>query len=142
MDKFLESIEKNKVAVMIIGALLVALVFVGVSNKDNNSSPAAMDPYVAPQDYDVNPSDESGYLGALRGLGNGVLAVGSNADLLEMGYNVCNALDSGQTVASIAIQVGGTQDTAVGQEAAYGVIAGAVLYLCPEYKYQAEALGN
>lgn len=140
MDKFLENIEKHKVAIIIIAAILAVFAFIGTSGND--STPVAVDPYVAPQDYDVNPSDESGYLGALRGLGNGVLAVGSNADLLEMGYNVCNALDSGQTVASIAIQVGGSQDTAVGQEAAYGVIAGAVLYLCPEYKYQAEALGN
>lgn len=142
MDKFLESIEKNKVAVIIIGLLAAALVFVGVSNKDNNSAPVALDPYVAPQDYDTNPSDESGYLGALRSLGNGVLSVGTTADLLEMGYNVCNALDNGETVASVAMMVGATQETAVGQEAAYGVIAGAVLYLCPEYKYQADALGN
>lgn len=140
MDKFLENVEKHKVAIIIIAAILAVFAFIGSSGND--SAPVAVDPYVAPQDYDVNPSDESGYLGALRGLGNGVLAVGSNADLLDMGYNVCNALDSGQTVASIALQVGGSQDTAVGQEAAYGVIAGAVLYLCPEYKYQAEALGN
>lgn len=140
MNKFLENIEKHKVAIIIIAAILAVFAFIGSSGND--STPAAVDPYVAPQDYDVNPSDESGYLGALRSLGNGVLAVGSNADLLEMGYNVCNALDSGQTVASVALQVGGSQDTAVGQEAAYGVIAGAVIYLCPEYEYQAEALGN
>lgn len=142
MDKFLESIEKNKVAVIIIGVLAAALVFVGVSNKDNNSTPVAVDPYVAPQDMDTNPSNESGYLNAVRSVGNPVLAVGSNSELLDMGYNVCNALDSGQTVASIAITVGAAQDSTAGQEAAYAVIAGAVLYICPEYKYQAEALGN
>ncbi len=142
MDKFLESIEKNKVAVIIIGLLAAALVFVGVSNKDNNSTPVAVDPYVAPQDYDVNPSDEGGYLNAVRSIGNPVLAVGSTNDLLEMGYNVCNALDSGETVASVAMKVGAVQDTTAGQEAAYAVIAGSVLYLCPEYKYQADALGN
>ena len=142
MDKFLASIEKNKVAVIIIGVLAAALVFVGVSNKDNNSAPVAVDPYVAPQDYDTNPSDESGYLGAVRSIGNPVLAVGSNSELLDMGYNVCNALDNGETVSSVALSVGAVQETTVGQEAAYAVIAGSVLYLCPEYKYQADALGN
>lgn len=142
MDKFLENVEKHKIAIVIIAAILAVFAFIGTSGNDNNSAPVAVDPYVAPEDYDVNPSDEGGYLAALNSVGNPVLAVGSRSDLLDMGYNVCNALDSGQTVASVAVTVGGSQDTAVGQEAAYAVIAGAVLYLCPEYKYQAEALGN
>ena len=124
---------------LLAGLLVIPLVF-GLSACGNDSTPTTSEPYVAPQDYDTNPSDESGYIGAVRSVGNNVLAVGSNAELLEMGYNVCNALDSGETVGSVAIKVAAVQDTTAGQEAAYAVIAGSVLYLCPEYKYQAENL--
>lgn len=122
---------------LLAGLLVVPLIF-GLSGCSSDSTASA--PYVAPQDQDTNPSDESGFIGAIRATGNDVLNSGSNSDLLELGYKTCNALDGGETVSSLAITLSATQDTSEGEQAAFALIAGAVVYLCPEYKYQADNL--
>lgn len=123
---------------LIAGLLIIPLMF-GLSACSSDSS-STSEPYVAPQDYDTNPSDESGYIAALHSVGNPVLEVGSRSELLEMGFNVCNALDSGETVSSIAIAIQASQDSEAGRQGGFAVIAAAVIYLCPEYKYQADNL--
>lgn len=123
---------------LLAGLLVIPLAF-GLSACGSSDSTSS-EVYVAPQDTDVNPSDERGFITDVRSVNNIVLSVGSNADLLEMGYNACNALDDGETVGSLAIRLAATQDTTAGQEAAFAIIAGAVIHLCPEYEYQAKNL--
>lgn len=123
---------------LFIGLLVIPLAF-GLSACGSSESTSS-EPYVAPQDMDTNPSDEQGFIAAVRSVDNQIIAYGSSSDLLEIGQNVCNSLDSGETVASIAVTLAATQDTTEGEQAAFAIIAGAVIYLCPEYKYQADNL--
>lgn len=124
---------------LLAGLLVIPLAF-GLSACGSDNSTTTSEPYVAPQDYDTNPSDEGGFIAAINSTGNQVLAVGSRSELLDMGYNVCNALDDGETVGSLAVKIGATQDTTEGEQAVAAIIAGAVVFLCPEYKYQADNL--
>lgn len=138
-------IERDMKKNLLAGLLVIPLAF-GLSSCGNDSSSVASEKYVepeqyvAPEDYDVNPSDDYGYLAAIKSIDNQVLAYGSDNELLKMGRGACNALDSGETVSSLARRLGATQDTTEGEQAAAAVIAGAVIYLCPEYKYQADNL--
>ena len=125
---------------LLAGLLVIPLVFGLSACGSEESTPVTSEPYVAPQDTDTNPSDEYGYIAGIHSVGNPVLETGTRSELLEMGYNVCNALDSGETVRSIATMIQETQDTQNGREGGYAVIAAAVVYLCPEYKYQADNL--
>lgn len=77
---------------------------------------------------------EAGYLSDVRGVDNDILAYGSDADLLNMGYNACNALDDGTSLNALLARTAGTMDTEEGRQAAFAVIAGALIYFCPEYK--------
>jgi len=123
---------------LLAGLLVIPLAFgLSACGSDNSTS---SEPYVAPQDADVNPSDEDGFVSEIRRTGNTVLNLGSQAQLLEMGYNACNALDNGESVGSLAIKLVQTQTTSEGERAVAIIIAASVIYLCPEYKYQAENL--
>lgn len=63
----------------------------------------------------------------------------SDEELLGMGYEICDLLDSGNSVMDLAraVAMNGTDDEAQ-VKAITAVIAGAVVNLCPEYSYQLE----
>ncbi len=135
-------IERDMKKNLLAGLLVIPLAF-GISACSSDSTPvASVEPeqYVAPRDYDVNPSDDYGYLVAIQSIDNSVLAYASSNELLKMGRGACNALDSGESISELARRLGATQDTTEGEQAAAAIIAGAVIYLCPEYKYQADNL--
>lgn len=147
MDKFLENIEKHKVAIIIIAAILAVFAFIGTSGNDSSSSSSTtMNDTIVPDEVDNYNSErlvvsESGYLRDVYSVGNSVLNGGTDQMVLDLGYAACDALDSGNTVSSMAMALGAEyRNDSVMREASFAVIAGAVLHLCPEYKYQADSL--
>lgn len=83
-------------------------------------------------------SPEDQYVAALRSMNNEYLTSASNADLIEVGYSVCNAFDRGVTVDELTLALvdeftrQGITDTSFYE--ALGMIIGAsALVLCPQY---------
>lgn len=94
-------------------------------------------PPVSPSEDDGGVvSNEQEYLISIRAMNNPILAVGSDEELLSMGYSVCELLGSGLTIDDI-IQLMATQMTQEGMTSdaefeAVGYIIGAAGYaLCP-----------
>ena len=95
-----------------------------------------------PSTPDVVPSNEELYLLGIKSMNNPILNVATDAQLLEMGYSVCEALNSGFTVddiiAYMAVQMAGEGMTSDVEVEAVGYIIGAAdSALCPE----SDALG-
>ena len=81
-------------------------------------------------------SNEELYLLGIKSMSNPILNVATDAQLLEMGYSVCEALDAGFTVddiiAYMAVQMAGEGMTSDAEVEAVGYIIGAAdSALCP-----------
>ena len=81
-------------------------------------------------------SDEELYLLGIKSMDNPILNVATDAQLLEMGYSVCEALNAGYTVddviAYMAVQMAGEGMTSDVEVEAVGYIIGAAdSALCP-----------
>lgn len=130
--------------IFIIGAVVSAIVLTGCSGGEQEGIPKetvtvtqeASPPSV--DDGNVVMSDQEIYLNGLRSMGNPIIRVASDSDLLEMGYAVCDALESGFSVEDIiaymAVEMaknGQTSDTEV--EAVGYIIGAASSALCSQY---------
>lgn len=130
--------------IFIIGAVVSAIVLTGCSGGEQEGRPKetvtvtqeASPPSV--DDGNVVMSDQEIYLNGLRSMGNPIIRVASDSDLLEMGYAVCDALESGFSVEDIiaymAVEMaknGQTSDTEV--EAVGYIIGAASSALCSQY---------
>ena len=83
-----------------------------------------------------NLSNEELYLIGIKSMDNPILNLATDAQLLEMGYSVCEALDAGFTVEDIiqymAVQMVGEGMTSDAESEAVGYIIGAAdTALCP-----------
>lgn len=74
--------------------------------------------------------DDAGYLANERRVYNftGV----SDAKLLDVGYTVCDTLDSGVTISVLHATLTNTEGA--DPEMGNAVLAGAIVFLCPEYQ--------
>jgi len=83
-------------------------------------------------------SPEDQYINALRSMNNKYIASASDADLIDVGYSVCEAFDSGITVdelsSALVQEFSGQGITDTSFYEAIGMIIGAsALVLCPQY---------
>jgi hypothetical protein len=137
-------VEKNQKPLFIGGAVLLAAVafMFGSSNSatNNNTSPA---PEVT-NEWTPEPepvyTDEEQFLNSVNGYGNSVIANISDAELLQMGYQVCSVLDEGYTVDDIIYEfVYNSNLSSDSEYEAVGLLIGAAVgNLCPEYIYMVE----
>ena len=83
-------------------------------------------------------TEEDEYLADVHSVGNTYIENITDSDLLDLGYLVCEALDSGNTTDDLAYELAssGNYDDYESQQYAASIIAGAVVNLCPEYNYQ------
>ena len=127
-----------KKSIKVASALVpLALLLSSCGSSDNSSAVIVPDAVDQQNSRDV-AANEAGYLSDVRGTDNEILAYGSDADLLNMGYNACDALDDGTSLDALLARTAGTMDTEEGRQAAFAVIAGALIYFCPEYRDQVQ----
>ena len=127
---------------IIIAVAVAGIALVGCSSQ---ASPAptitvtqdAQQPEPLSTDDGVsNLSNEELYLIGIKSMNNPILNSATDAQLLEMGYSVCEALDAGFTVEDIiqymAVQMVGEGMTSDVESEAVGYIIGAAdTALCP-----------
>jgi hypothetical protein len=127
---------------IIIVASLAAIALAGCSSQDAGPAPTVTITESAPApsiDDPPAPSLAGGeelYLLGLKSMGNPIIDIATDSQLLEMGYSVCEALESGFTVQDV-IEYMATEMTRSGltsdyQLEAVGYIIGAAdTALCP-----------
>lgn len=129
----------------IIIASSIAIASLGLVACSSDAAPAptvtVTQQAPAPTQDDPEPpstamSNEELYLLGIKAMDNPILNIATDAELLEMGYSVCEALNAGYTVddviAYMAVQMAGegmTSDTEV--EAVGYIIGAADNALCP-----------
>lgn len=82
---------------------------------------------------DYTGGDEDAFLDAVNTNGNWVIATTSDSDLLDLGWTICDSLDTGASPDEIIEVLIDTAETTDDAEAFATVMAGAVVHLCPEY---------
>jgi hypothetical protein len=123
----------------IIIAASAAALSVGLVACSNDAAPAPTvtvteaAPLPAPSVDDpptvTEMDNEELYLLGLRSMGNPIIDIASDSQLLNMGYSVCEALDAGLTtddiIAYMAVQMAGEGMTSDNEVEAVGYIIGA-----------------
>jgi hypothetical protein len=130
----------KQIGMVILGFILL-MFLIGTLSSDSGSStatdtttitePAPVETYVPPT---YTPEEQ--YLIDIHGVGDYTIDAQSDASLVELGHNVCDALDSGTTVTGLVqyLANSGAID-GIGETA--GVLIGASIRdLCPEYTGQ------
>jgi hypothetical protein len=91
----------------------------------------------APVDSGYTTAEDE-FLYDVHHVNNPIIERNTDKQILETGHTVCDTLDSGETVTTISNYLMSTGDyegdTAI--EFVASMVAGAVINLCPEYKYQ------
>ena len=126
---------------LVIGAIGAALALTACSTGSPNAAVETV--YVtqeaAPPDDRITYDDttiEAEYLSDLAGVNNSIINRQSDADLIDMGYTICETLDAGYTVDDI-IEVFASDYPSDNEIDAYSALmAAALVNLCPEYQYQ------
>ena len=91
-------------------------------------------------DTPVEVTPEDSYLYALHSVGNVYIEGNTDSDLVNLGYQVCSALDTGATVYDLVVSLVSTGDYTdqASQEFAGSIIGAAVANFCPVYSSQLE----
>jgi hypothetical protein len=126
----------KKTTLLIGGVLVGSLLFTGCSAGNSYTRPAPEDSYVAPApEPEPVVTDEDLYVMALRSHNNYIIDSSSDADLLDVGYTVCQVLADGYTFEEIAYAI--VMDSPDESDAYYefaGLVVGtASSSLCPQY---------
>jgi hypothetical protein len=132
--------KNNKTVLFVAGgvALLLVAFFVGATSSDKqNTTPAPTPTSTWTPSPEPVYSDEDLYLDAVNEYGNSIIFATSDAELLELGWSVCDVLDMGYDINDIADEFIYNSTLSTEEEfAALGtIVGGAVIYLCPEYEY-------
>ena len=130
----------KQIGAVLIGFFIV-MFLIGTLSSDS-SSPTASDTTVVtqptPEDTYVAPTytPEEQYLIDVHNVGDYTIDNQSDSALVELGHNVCSALDTGGTVTEL-VQYLSNSGAIDGIEKTAGVLIGAsVRDLCPEYTGQ------
>jgi hypothetical protein len=127
---------------IVIAVAISALALVGCSSQSAAPSPTVTITEAVPAPSVDDPPTESTmnneelYLLGLKSMGNPIIDIATDAQLLEMGYSVCEALESGFTVQDVieymATEMAREGLTSDYQSEAVGYIIGAAdTALCP-----------
>lgn len=130
-----ERLIMNKI---IIAVAVVGVALVGCSSQASPAPTVTVTqnaPAPAPEVEDTLSNEEL-YLLGIKSMSNPILNVATDAQLLEMGYSVCEALNAGFTtediIAYMAVQMAGEGMTSDIEVEAVGYIIGAAdSALCP-----------
>lgn len=138
--------NKNVLIAAGVVALLVGAFFAGSVGNNNSTTEPKPQPTNTwtPEPEVPSYSSEEEFLYAVNDMNNSVIAYTSDSDLLDMGWGVCDVLDEGYTLDDIADELIYNSDLSTETEfEAVGIImAGAVMYLCPEYEYMVDDFIN
>jgi hypothetical protein len=143
--------KKIAIGSAIAVALLLVLSACGGSDNtsDTSTTTTATDTFVEPT-YEPAPapepgiSDEDQYLSALHDMSDPYIDTTSDADLLEIGSTICDALDAGYTVEDIIFELS-TNGTFESEDQAYAggiIVAASATILCSEYASQVDDFIN
>jgi hypothetical protein len=127
---------KIKNTLLISGVVLGSLLITGCSSGNSYTRPAPEDSYVAPAPEPAPVvTDEDLYVMALRSHNNYIIDNSSDAELIDVGYTVCEVFAEGYTFEEIAYAI--VLDSPNESDAYYefaGLVVGtASSTLCPQY---------
>lgn len=131
--------NKLKIAGLVALLAVLALLLSGCGGG-SNSAPAPTVTVTEEPTQDIHEeiyTAEDEYLYDVRSVGNYYIDNLGDADLLEIGYLICDAFDAGATFDDLAYELvsSGTVNDDETIEYAATLIAGASINLCPEYSY-------
>ena len=132
----------KKPLTVVIGSMLLALSFTACGSGSSTSS---LDTTDTTNTTVVDTPVDSGFTNAedeflfdVHNVNNSVIENNTDEQIVKVGHIVCDTLDSGETVTTISNYLMSTGDyegdTAI--EFVASMVAGAVINLCPEYKYE------
>ena len=129
--------NKKNLAIAFLAVALFVLFIVLIIPGDKSSAPVTTDapaqtnpPYTVPVTQAVNKYDQ--YMDHVLN-NSGQANTWSKADVIEFGDLVCQALDNGNSVRSVASLLNGYAKTTSDVEFFASVMFGSIKFLCPEY---------
>jgi len=132
----------KKPLIAVIGSVLLVLTLTAcgggsTSATDTTDTTTSSDVVDTPVDSGFTTNEDE-FLYDVHGVDNSIIERNTDSRIVEVGHTVCDTLDSGETVTTISNYLMSTGDyegdTAI--EFVASMVAGAVINLCPEYKYQ------
>ena len=137
---------KKKIVIAVVGAIALALLLSGCGgggSTETATPTVTVTETTEPLDvYEPEPSGftnaEDEFLSDVHGVGNSVIESNSDEQIVSVGHTVCDTLDDGNTVSDVSAYLISTGDYTTDNDIEFvaTMIAGAVVNLCPEYKYQ------
>jgi hypothetical protein len=140
--------SKKKIVIAVVGAiaLLALLSGCGGGGSTDTATPTVTVTETAPADdtYDSSATDsgltnaEDEFLYDVHGVGNSVIESNSDEQIVSVGHTICDTLGEGNTVNDVSEYLISTGDYTTDNDIEFvaTMIAGSVINLCPEYKYQ------
>lgn len=100
--------DKTKIIIGILFIVIIALVIGGENSNNNSTTNPTVTETVTEQPTIEKPDssyidDETAYLNALESVDEEFYLTYSDADLLDLGWTICESLDAGLTVDDIII---------------------------------------
>lgn len=141
----------KKVIVIVLSVLFLASCFGSSDEVQNSQSTTVSEPAPAytpavevPAVEEPALTNEQLYINGVRAVGGNYVAAATDAKLVDLGETVCTTLDSGISVVDMvaSLTVTTIQDDADMLDLVAGTVAGATMYLCPEYYEEAKAFAN
>lgn len=131
--------------IIIIAALAASSIGIAACSSQSSPAPTVTVTQAAPVPAPVPVPDapvagEDLYLTSLKSMNNPILNISTDAELLKMGYAVCDALNAGFTVDDViqymAAEMASNGQTSDMETKAVGYIIGAAdLALCPSASF-------
>lgn len=136
--------SKKKIVIAVVGAIALAILLSGCGGGGSTDT-ATPTTTVTETTEPVVVDEPSGFTSAedeflydVHNVGNPTIERNSDAEIVSVGHTVCDTLDKGYTVSDVSEYLIGTGDYTTDNDIEFlsTMIAGAVVDLCPEYKYQ------
>lgn len=118
------------VTILIAGLVLLSGCSTGTAEPKETVT-VTSEPNDTWSDYEV--ADEDAFIDFVNYNGNWVIASTSDSDILDLGWTICETLDRGIYAGDVVDTLVETAETTDDAEAYGTILAGAVVFLCPEY---------